>query len=140
MPAPLEHVQLRVANLDCDSDAARLKRGLASAPGVTELTVYPKSAKVAIGYDPAATSPNAVRDALQALGFPVQQTPGAAGPPVPWRNPKVLTSLASGVLLFAGWLVARASAPASVSIALYVAALLVGGYYFGREALEDLVF
>ena len=138
--AARERLELRVANLDCESDAAKIERGLRRLPGVAELTVYPKAAKVSLRYDRAATTPEAVRDALRDLGFPAQAGRTAAEVPRPWKNPKVLASIASGVLLLAGWLAARAGAAGAASTALYVAALLVGGYYFGREALEELVF
>lgn len=136
----LERLELRVANLDCESDAAKIKRGLKGLRGLAELTVYAKAAKVAMRYDPSATSPDALRDALREVGFPVQAGMVAAGTPSPWKNPKVLTSVASGLLLLGGWLVARAGAPGAATLALYVASLLVGGYYFGREALEELFF
>ena len=38
--------ELRVANLDCDSDAAKIERGLQTARGIETLRVYPKAAKV----------------------------------------------------------------------------------------------
>ncbi|MCL5997447.1 MAG: heavy metal translocating P-type ATPase [Chloroflexi bacterium] len=60
--------------------------------------------------------------------------------PKPWRNPKVLTSATSGVLLLVGWLIGLAGAPAIVSDIIYVAAILIGGYFFGREAFEELIF
>ncbi len=129
---------LRVGNLDCEHDAAAIERGLTGFPGLVEIKVYPKSAKVSLHYDPAATSEEALRQKLQALGFPPQE--GLAGPPQPWRNPRVLTSAASGLLLLTGWLLSLAGLPEGVSFVLYVAAIVTGGYYFGREALEGLVF
>ena len=60
--------------------------------------------------------------------------------PKPWRNPKVITSVVSGLLLLVGWLISLAGAPEIVSTVLYLASLLTGGYYFGREAIEELIF
>jgi heavy metal translocating P-type ATPase len=60
--------------------------------------------------------------------------------PTLWRNPKVLTSAASGVLLLAGWLIGLAGAPEGIATAVYVIAMLTGGYFFGREAIEELLF
>jgi Cd2+/Zn2+-exporting ATPase len=77
---------------------------------------------------------------LEALGFPVQKGMTMAEQPKPWRNPKVLTSAASGVLLLVGWLLSLAGVPAIVSTVLYLVAIVTGGYYFGREAIEELVF
>ena len=39
-----EKLELRVANLDCEHDAANIERGLAGFSGLAELKVYPKSA------------------------------------------------------------------------------------------------
>jgi Cd2+/Zn2+-exporting ATPase len=60
--------------------------------------------------------------------------------PKPWKNPKVLTAFASGVLLLVGWLIGLAGAPALISTIIFIAAILIGGYYFGREAIEELIF
>ena len=51
-------LELRVGNLDCEHDAAAIERGLSGFTGLDTLKVYPKSAKVVITYDPAATTPN----------------------------------------------------------------------------------
>jgi Cd2+/Zn2+-exporting ATPase len=86
---------VRVAGLDCESDANAIRRGLE--------TSLPRS-------------------------------------PRPWRNPKVLTSAFSGLLAQTGWLIALSAGENPASLGLYLAALLIGGYYFGREAIEELVF
>jgi len=135
-----ESVELRVANLDCEHDAAAIERGLAGLSGLTTLKVYPKSAKVSLVYDPSATSAEALRDRLETLGFPPQKGLSMPEQPKPWRNPKVVSSLVSGLLLFVGWLIGLAGAAGILSTIIYVAAILIGGYYFGREALEELIF
>ncbi|NJC98815.1 MAG: cadmium-translocating P-type ATPase [Anaerolineae bacterium] len=135
-----KQLELRVANLDCEHDAAAIERGLQGFPGIAELKIYPKSAKVAITYDPASTKPEAVKEKLESLGFPPQKGMEMAEQPKPWRNPKVLTSVASGVFLLIGWLLGLAGVPAIFSTVVYIAAILIGGYYFGREAIEELIF
>lgn len=135
-----QKTEVRVGNLDCEHDAATIERGLEDFTGMVDLKVYPKSAKVALTYDPDQTSVDALKQKLETLGFPPQEGAGAAGPGKPWRNPKVLTSVGSGVLLLVGWLIGPAGAPEVIATAVFVAAILVGGYYFGREALEELIF
>jgi Cd2+/Zn2+-exporting ATPase len=135
-----KQMELRVANLDCEHDAAAIERGLADYPGINELKVYPKSAKVSLVFDPAATTPEALKEKLDALGFPPQVGLSMPEQPKPWRNPKVLTSLASGFLLLVGWLIGVSGVPGVVSTVLYAASILIGGYYFGREAFEELIF
>ena len=63
----------------------------------------------------------------------------AAPMPPPWRNLKVVTSAIAGTLLAIGFFGAMAGLPTPLATALYIAAVLIGGYFFGREALEELV-
>lgn len=140
MDKTIPTLTLRVANLDCEHDATTLERGLMGFPGLGTLKVYPKAAKVALSYDPDVTSPQALHEKLEALGFAPQQGMTMTKSPKPWRNPKVLTSVASGVLLLMGWLASLAGAPSLLTLVLNIAAILIGGYYFGREALEELIF
>lgn len=135
-----KQIDFRVGKLDCDSEAAAIERGLKSFPGLLELKVYPKSAKVALTYDERVTNPESLKEQLNALGFPVQEGRAIASQPKPWRNPKVLTSVASGVLLLIGFLIGYAGVAPTTQFGIYVAAILIGGYYFGREAIEELIF
>lgn len=135
-----KQIDFRVGKLDCESEAAAIERGLKGFPGLVELKVYPKSAKVSLSYNAEQTTPEAFKERLNALGFPVQEGRALAAQPKPWRNPKVLTSLISGLLLLVGFLLGYASAPTTIQTAIYIAAILIGGYYFGREAIEELIF
>ena len=137
--ADTTRLELRVGNLDCESDASRIERGLSGLKGITALKVYPKSARVDVEYDAEAVSPDRLRSALRNLGFPPQAGLTMAESPRPWKNPKVLTSVASGVLLLIGWMMGRAGVADAAVTTVYVASLLIGAYYFGREALEELV-
>lgn len=136
MSASKEHV-VRVRNLDCENEAAQIDRDLRQVAGVIDVTTYPKSAKVVVRYDPSVTSGETLDGTLAGLGFPVMQ--GVEEEPALrwWRAPKVLASLGSGALLLAAWVAGLFGAGAA-SIAIGVAAMLVGGYYFGREGLEKL--
>ena len=133
-----ERLELRVAHLDCESEAAQLRRGLAAIPGVSAVEILPKAAKVRLALDAATTSREAMEGKLADLGFPVVKEPGGHALPPPWRNPKVVTSAASGVLLLAGYALSRFGAPELAVQATYLAAVLVGAWYFAREAATDL--
>jgi len=133
-------IEVRVSNLDCEHDAANIERGLDGFSGLVGLKVYPKSAKVALTFDPDQTNPSALKQKLETLGFPPQKGMEMAEQPKPWKNPKVLTAFASGVLLLAGWLISLTGAPVLISTIIFIAAILIGGYYFGREAIEELIF
>ncbi|KXJ98009.1 MAG: copper-exporting ATPase [Acidobacteria bacterium OLB17] len=135
-----KQIDFRVANMDCESEAAAIQRGLKGFPGIVELKVYPKSAKVALTFDENETSPQVLKEKLEALGFPAQEGRALAAQPAPWRNPKVITSAVSGILLLVGFLLGFTGIPEIVSTVIYIAAILVGGYYFGREAVEELIY
>ena len=132
-------VEFYVANLDCENEAAAIRRGLSDASGITRLTVFAKAGKIAIGFDPRETNANTLSEKLGSIGFPVQKRGTERGLPQPWRNPKVVTSALSGLLLLAGWLGGIAGLSEFASTAIYVSAIAIGGYYFGREAAEELI-
>ena len=135
-----KQIELRVANLDCERDAAAIERHLADFPGLIELKVFPKSAKISLTFDPAATSSEKLKEKLAILGFTSQAGFSMPEQPKPWSNPKVLTAVVSGILLLVGWLLSLAGLPETVSLIVYIFAMIIGGYYFGREALEELIY
>lgn len=140
MNEAVKKIEFYVENLDCESEANAIHRGLTGAPGLVDLTIYPKAARVSISYAAEATSPAMFSERLRSLGYPPRKDLRDHRLPKPWENAKVLTAGGSGVLLAVGWVVGTAGAPELVSVALYLVAILVGGWFFGREAIEELVF
>ncbi|MEZ4404262.1 MAG: heavy metal translocating P-type ATPase [Kofleriaceae bacterium] len=134
-----EKLTVRVANLDCENEAAAIRRAMAQSEGVREVEVKPTAASVTLWFDPSQVTPERLRERLAGAGYPPVEREGG-GPAAPWRNPKVLTSAASGVLLGAGWLLGAAGVSTPVVVGLYIAAMVIGGYFFAREAIEELVF
>lgn len=76
---------------------------------------------------------------VSEMVLPPAESSRRPGPPTPWRNPKVLTSAASGLVLLAGWLTGLAGVPIAAPLALYLIAMVTGGWFFGREAIDELV-
>lgn len=136
----MQQVDLRVANLDCEHDASRLRRGLEQAAGIEILQVFPSAAKVRVALDEARTSRAELETQLAAIGFPVSKERERPKSTPPWKNPKVLASVASGVLLLTGWMLSWTGIPSAVSTAIYLLSVLIGGFYFGREAVQELAF
>lgn len=132
-------LDVRVANLDCENDAAKIQRALGGAPGVSKITVYPKAARVSVRFAAGTTSADSLKNQLRDLGFPAQGPTTMVARPRPWRNPRVVTSALSGVLLLTGWLLSRGGAPEVAATAVFIASLIIGGHYFGREAIEELL-
>lgn len=63
---------------------------------------------------------------------------GQAMPP-PWRNPQVVSSATSGLLLAIGFFGGTLGLAPLPETGLYLLAVIIGGWYFGREAFEELV-
>ncbi|REJ65710.1 MAG: cadmium-translocating P-type ATPase [Planctomycetota bacterium] len=135
----MQQLDFHVNNLDCEQDAGRLRRALDSVQGINVIRVFPSTAKVRVTIDEGVIAQERLETYLSEAGFPVARDRQQVGPPPLWKNPKVLASGASGVLLLVGWLLSWTGMPTGGPLALYLSAILVGGYFFGREAIEDLI-
>ncbi len=54
-------------------------------------------------------------------------------------TPQVVTSALSGLLLVVGFFGAKLGLPPLPETGLYILAVVIGGWFFGREAIEELV-
>ncbi len=59
--------------------------------------------------------------------------------PPPWRNPQVVTSALSGILLAFGFFGSMLGLSEGMATAVYLLAVLTGGWYFIREGIETLL-
>lgn len=133
-------IEWRVRNLDCENEATQIRRGLEKLPGLQELKIYSSAAKVAVTVDAELLPPKKLKATLEALGFPVSESRQIAEMPKPWKNPKVITSAISGLLLGATFLLEKLGAlPTVPAYVIYGIAIITGGYFFGREAIEEFV-
>lgn len=135
----MEEYRFRVANMDCENDAARLRRSLESHSDIEVLQILASSGTVRVTVDEQKLSRDAVEAELDELGFPGQRQGEEVALPPLWKNPKVLAAVISGVLLLIGWMLSYVGS-AWIPLSLYSTSILVGGYYFGREAIEELLF
>ncbi len=69
-------VTLDVSGMTCAACQANVQRALARQPGVSDASVSLMTASAVVAYDPAATSPDSLVAAVEAVGY------GAALPPV----------------------------------------------------------
>ncbi|MCB0325861.1 MAG: cation-translocating P-type ATPase, partial [Bdellovibrionales bacterium] len=125
--------------MDCENDAARLRRSLESQSDVELLQILASSGTIRIRAEEQKVSQDDLENLLRKLGFSVQKRGETAGQTPILKDPKVLFSLISGVLLLAGWLLGYAL-PDWLPLTVYTLSILVGGYYFGREAIEEVLF
>ena len=130
---------LRVANLDCEHEAAILQKKLQGQRGICQLRIFPATARVDITYDPAVLDASTIREKLNQLGFPPLSGSSIPTLPPPWKNRKVVFSVCAGVLLLAGWIFSNRLGEA-YALSFYLPAMLLGGYFFVREAFEKLIY
>lgn len=135
----MKEYRLKVANMDCENDAARLRRSLESQDDTELIQILASSGTVRISIDENELSQDDVQARFSEIGFPVQNQGEQASLPPFWKNPKVLAAMVSGVFLLVGWLLSYA-VDGWLPLSLYTLSILIGGYYFGREALEELIF
>jgi Cd2+/Zn2+-exporting ATPase len=136
----LETISVRVANLDCENEANKIRRGLEKLQGIQDLKIYSSAAKVSAKIDTEKLPPEKLEATLESLGFPVQKGREMAALPKPWQNPKVVASAISGLLLGVTFLLESFGLlPRFPAYAIYGIAVITGGYYFGREAFEELI-
>jgi len=137
---PKANVEWRVRNLDCENEAKQIRRGLEGTAGLQELKICSSAAKVSAVVDTELLPPEKLKARLEALGFPVSAGREMAELPKPWKNPKVVTSAISGLLLGLTYLLENLGVLSTVpAYIIYAIAVVTGGYYFGREALTEFV-
>jgi len=141
--------------------ARTLEAGLRRVPGVFQVTVAASGA-ISVEYDSTRVSESALRQKIDGVMPPLEQHASlseggdhagrqhaegdtdhaghdhAGGAPFGEKS-ELIFALLAGVLLCAGWLIARANVgPNWLAIALYVGAYGFGGYFTVVEAIENL--
>ena len=139
-PVSTVRIEWRVRNLDCENEAAKIRRGLENLSGLEELKIYTGASKMIAVVDPGVLPIEELKEKMEKLGFPVSENRDMAALPRPWKNPKVITSALSGLLLGLTFLLEYLGVLSRVpAYVVYGVAVVTGGYYFGREAIEDLL-
>src|SRR5438094_4954104 len=78
---PPTRISIPVTGMTCAACQARVQRALANAPGVDEATVNLLLHNASVSYDPAATSPEQLVEAIRATGYgaTIPGTPNESG-------------------------------------------------------------
>jgi Cd2+/Zn2+-exporting ATPase/Cu+-exporting ATPase len=139
-----EMLELTVAELDCADEARQIQAALSRLPGVDEVRTAVGARRAVVAYHPERIQPEAIREAIRALGMTVSETSGPVA-----RRPRSLPELL-------GWaFVAVVALQGLVGIAgerlgfadtlvdripwwLALAAVLVGGYPIFRNVVQAL--
>jgi P-type Cu+ transporter len=71
--SPTTRTALPIEGMTCAACATRVERALTRAPGVAEASVNLATERATVAYDPEATSPAALAEAVEASGYGVRQ-------------------------------------------------------------------
>lgn len=82
-----DKLQVRVANLDCENEAAAIQRAMSGTSGIHEIEVRAASASVTISFDPALVTREALKRKLAEVGYPpVERTDTSKVTPRAWSR------------------------------------------------------
>lgn len=142
--------EFRLVGLDCPDCAAKLEARVHGTAGVSRAEVEFNTAKMRVAYDPSTTDPESIAAQIERAGYAVELigagVPGLKGPS--WwstHRAEVLTAI-SGLLIVAGWGLARLSSAGEetgrvveyASIAAYLLAIALGGMTVFRRAISSI--
>jgi copper chaperone CopZ len=83
----MEKIQFGVPTLWADHHTLKVRAALSKLPGVQDVVASSAFRMVAMTYDPARITPDAIVEALTAAGYPVAEDgQGVVAQPVPVQN------------------------------------------------------
>lgn len=139
---PVVTTVLAVRGMDCADCAALIEQAVASLPGVQEVELDCTTGRLCIVHNPQLTPANELADGVTHLGYQARIHDARQNVPmVPWwRTRRMAFLAAAATLTVLGYFAELRSvdAPEWLVVALYAAAILVGGYYPVKSARASL--
>ncbi|MDP2401048.1 MAG: HAD-IC family P-type ATPase, partial [Actinomycetota bacterium] len=134
--------EFALIGMDCPDCASKLSARIRGWDGVRQADIDFNVARLRVGYDPALTTPERLAEEITRAGYPVEIiTKGRVSMQAPswWRAHRSdVAAVGSGVLIVAAWLTARLTSLDVPVIALYAAAIIIGGTLVFRRAVSSL--
>ena len=132
----LESTVVRVAGMDCASCAATVEKRVGRLPGVRRAVVNFAAGRLDAEHDPGVDLAE-IEKAVESAGYGVER-PGEAQTVSFWRQPRVLLTLAGGLLFALGAVLWLLGSPEWASSGAYASAIVVGGLPIFRAALSSI--
>lgn len=132
--------RFRLAESTCVACSATISGALEAIPGVTAVQVLPATSTVVVEHDPHLNLESLRRHAARAgvglIPAPVRTSKSAT----PWwRQPKLYALATAATLLAAGLAVQYPAHAAAASVPIYLAALVIGGFYTAKAVVASLI-
>jgi len=130
------HASIRIEGMDCSDCSLVVEHSLGRMDGVLNVSVNYPAETMWVEYDRQKTSRAAIEKRVRSLGY---QVPLDEFHSRLLENRELLFSLLSGLFLLVGWLGGLLLRfPTSLSLGLYAAAYLFGGWDISRHAWHAL--
>ena len=135
-------VTLRITGMDCADCAAKIERNIARMPGVVRAALTFTTGKLRVQFDGRRIHRADIERRIRALGYGVagieRRADEVAHPASFWvQNGRGLLTLIAGGFWLAGFIAGRWGG-GRLSVALFAAAIVAGGYYPVRAGLVGL--
>ncbi len=127
----------RLTGLDCADCASKLQARLSSAEGIRDVSLNFMAAKLELSH---STPVESVQEIIRQAGYgavPESETKVRTHKEAYQADPRFYTTVLSGVLLISAWL-SSAFVPEDAVTALYLATILVGGFWTIRRGISSL--
>ena len=130
------HELIAIEGMDCSDCVTVIEHGIGRMEGVLAVNVNYAAQKMRVEYDAQKIDRGGIEKRVRSLGYTI---PPAGLQSWYQENRELLFSLTSGLLLLIGWLGETFfGIPQPVSIGLYIAAYVFGGWDVSRHAWHAL--
>jgi Cd2+/Zn2+-exporting ATPase len=139
-PVPPREMVFDVDGLDCADCALHLEEALRNTAGVDQVSVDFSLARVRLVPQDGAQIQSTVESVAGGMGYSLRSEAAPDGEEREqtwrerlWHRRRDLTTLAAGLLIALAVMMQLAGLPETVVAAVFVAAIVTGGYYIGRS-------
>ncbi|MGD9146612.1 MAG: cation transporter, partial [Anaerolineae bacterium] len=135
----------QVDGMDCADCALHLEEALRNTPGIAEVSVDFALARLRLTPEDGREVQGSIEQVAQSMGYSVVAEAGWGAEAEPtgwrqrlWRRRRDLTTVVSGLLIALAVAMSLFGLPEAAVAAVYVAAIIVGGYYIARSGWAAL--
>ncbi|WP_238492567.1 heavy metal translocating P-type ATPase [Desulfotruncus alcoholivorax] len=128
----------RLSGLDCADCAAKLEQKISGMGGVESVIINFGAAKITVCHTIGVAE---ITRAVKESGYIAELESAAVdgnNRGTPWRDRKLMLNVLSGLFVLSGFTASMISAPSSVVLVLYLAAMLSGGLFVAKNAYYSL--
>lgn len=135
---PLTSV-FEVEGMHCADEVTALEKKLSPLPGVADLTADIVGRRLRVKHDPGQTSRHQLIEAIGETGMTARATGDGRtitpAEPLWSRHKRVILTATSGAVTGIAMLLSLSGYPREVTIPMYLAAVVTGGFYIARRGL-----